>query len=99
MKVRLLFFAAARELTGLKEVELELDKAATPTSASIPDILTSRWPAIASILPNCVLAVNQEYVDADKHVDLKDGSCFRSLLSDLSVPSSLCPKRPIYLFA
>jgi molybdopterin converting factor small subunit len=77
MKVRLLFFAAARELVGEKEVELDLEPGTN--SSSVLSLLASRWPKLDAIINSCILAVNQEYTDSDSPTTLREGSSTMAL--------------------
>lgn len=73
-KVRLLFFAAARELLGgLAEAEAEVP--AGSTVADVRAYLTEAYPALAPIAATVTLAVNLHYVSrgAEARMEVKDG--------------------------
>lgn len=61
MRIRLLFFARARELAGVGETEIEVDPQAA-AGAVLKRVLQT-WPALEEIAGRCVLAVNQEYLE------------------------------------
>ncbi|XP_019623626.1 PREDICTED: molybdopterin synthase sulfur carrier subunit-like [Branchiostoma belcheri] len=60
VQVNLLFFAKSRELVGSKEATLAVP--GQTTSAQLLAAIVSRYPSLAVISNNLVLAVNQEYV-------------------------------------
>jgi molybdopterin synthase catalytic subunit len=60
VRVRVLFFARAREVAGVSEAELSLPDGAG--TAALEAALVAAHPGLASVLESCVLAVNQEYV-------------------------------------
>jgi molybdopterin converting factor subunit 1 len=59
MTITLKLFAAAREMSGASEVELELPDGAT--IADVKSMLTQMFPQIAGLLSRSVMARNQEY--------------------------------------
>ncbi len=65
MKVKVVLFAAARELTGKREIELDL-----PTAATVDHLkreLTARFPSLADLVTRSVLSVDHEFaVDSDR---------------------------------
>lgn len=61
MKVAVKLFAAARELAGREEVELELPAAAS--AAEVRAALAEQCAALAPLVARSLLAVNAEYVD------------------------------------
>ncbi|XP_078595674.1 molybdopterin synthase sulfur carrier subunit-like isoform X2 [Branchiostoma floridae x Branchiostoma japonicum] len=61
--VNILFFAKSRELVGSKEASLSIP--AQTTSAQLLAAIVSRYPSLAIISNNLVLAVNQEYITPD----------------------------------
>ena len=70
MKVRVLYFAAAREAAGLKEEEL----LSPPRDVSeLRLLLAKRHPALARILPRCRIAVDEEF--AKDETPILDGAC------------------------
>ena len=63
MRVKVLFFAAAREEAGSRELALELPGGAT--AGSLLDLLVQRFPGLLPLLPALQLAVNQAYAPHD----------------------------------
>ena len=59
MKVNVLFFASCREITGTREVELEVDEGTTV--AHLKEHLLQRYPALAGLSSSLSAAVNAEY--------------------------------------
>lgn len=57
--MKVLFFARARDLAGIAEADLEL--APGIRVADVRMALARRYPALASLLPHCALAVNDDY--------------------------------------
>jgi molybdopterin converting factor small subunit len=75
MKIKVLLFAAAREIAGEKEVLFEQVAEGTDAKQFLSDGILTKWPALKRIIDNIVLAVNQEYIDLsaqEPHL-LKDG--------------------------
>ncbi|KAK9834615.1 hypothetical protein WJX74_005787 [Apatococcus lobatus] len=70
MRVRLLFFARARELAGVGETEVEV--ASHATAAVVLKQVLETWPALEEVSGRCVLAVNQEYLEDMARI-LKEG--------------------------
>ena len=67
--LRIRYFAALREVTGREHEDIVL---ATPaTIASMRHELTTRYPALAAVLPRCLAARNRGY--ADDATTLTDG--------------------------
>lgn len=69
MKIRILFFAAYRELLDLGELKVEL-----PGEASVSDLLQHLWDrgdSFALLPSNPVVAVNREFAPLD--ATLQDG--------------------------
>jgi molybdopterin synthase catalytic subunit len=60
--VTLLYFAAARERTGLDREELELGG---QTVGAVVERLRELHPALAEVLPHCRVAVNQAFANDD----------------------------------
>lgn len=63
MTIRILFFARARDLAEAEVIDLE-----APTGFTVADLrrrLVENHPALAEILPRCMIAVNEEFA-ADK---------------------------------
>jgi molybdopterin converting factor subunit 1 len=61
MRVAVKLFAAGRELAGAAECVLELDGAVTV--GDVRHGLIERCPALASLAPRSLVAVNAEYAD------------------------------------
>ncbi|MFO0948461.1 MAG: molybdopterin converting factor subunit 1 [Planctomycetota bacterium] len=59
MKVRIVFFALARDQVGREEMELE--HSTSLTVRELRDLLMNRFPAAAVILGRSMIAVNEEY--------------------------------------
>lgn len=70
IRVRVLFFGAAREIVGSSEVELEIN--APATSASAFEEIKMRYPALARFGRSLLFAVNQEYAPVDREVRAGD---------------------------
>jgi len=70
MKIRVLFFASARQLAcGTKFFEIDL-----PENSSTSDLRTEilkHFPALEPVVFSITLAVNQEYVDGE--IALQEG--------------------------
>lgn len=60
LKVRVLVFAAAREVVGTPELPMTL--AAGATAGDVLDALCARWPGLAPYGASLRLAVNGDYV-------------------------------------
>ncbi len=61
MKITIQLFARARDLAGTGQVELDV-----PAAASIGDLrrsLAGRFPRMAPLVPNLLVAVGTEYAD------------------------------------
>ncbi|HEY6189166.1 MAG TPA: molybdopterin converting factor subunit 1 [Pyrinomonadaceae bacterium] len=69
LRVRVLFFGAAREIAGSAELELELQAPSRATSA-LEEVL-SRYPELRRFGRSLLLAVNQEYARED--LELREG--------------------------
>lgn len=76
MKVKVLLFAAAREIAGVREVSFDEVATGTTCSAFFADSVLAKWPSLKSISESIVIAVNQEYVDltAKEPLILNDGT-------------------------
>lgn len=59
MSIRVRLFAIARERAGASEVVLDLREGATV--AELRAALAERFPALAPLLPNVMIALNAEY--------------------------------------
>jgi len=71
MRVKLLFFARAREVAGTEGCDLELPGDAT--TDSLLQAVRERWPDLENVLAGALLAVNQEYHPRGTCEPLKDG--------------------------
>lgn len=60
MKIRVLFFAAARDAAGTGQLELEVDPSATV--GSLRERLPEIFPGLAPVLASSAFAVDEEYV-------------------------------------
>lgn len=63
MKVRVLLFAAHRELLSQSRLELEVSETATP--AGVFELLVEREPRLAQLKASTTFAVNREVVSPD----------------------------------
>ena len=70
MIVKVMLFAAARELTGRAAVELELPPGATV--ATLRAELARREPALAGVLARCVVAVNYDFAEEQQGLAAAD---------------------------
>ena len=70
MNVTVLLFAAAREAAGTDRVALDLARGATVADAF--GRLAASHPALASVLPSCRAAVDEEF--APRATALRDGA-------------------------
>jgi molybdopterin synthase catalytic subunit len=70
VRVRLLFFGAARDVAGANEIELDLKTPATAHSA-LEEIL-ARYPELRRFGRSLLFAVNQEYAQ-EQDVPIRDG--------------------------
>ncbi|MDQ6652522.1 MAG: MoaD/ThiS family protein, partial [Acidobacteriota bacterium] len=66
IKVRVLFFGAARDAAGHSEVDFVLKRAATAANA-LEEVL-EKFPALRRFGRSLLFAVNQEYAGADCEV-------------------------------
>ena len=61
MKIRVLFFASCRDITGQKETDVEIDS--ETTVGQFKNILLSRYPGLEGLHKVLSVAVNAEYSD------------------------------------
>ncbi len=61
MKIRIAFFAAARDITGCDWLDLEVDDESSVDS--VRGLLGQQYPEIVPIMETCTWAVDHEYVD------------------------------------
>ena len=59
LKVNVLFFASCREITGTREVDLEVDEGITV--ADLKEHLLQRYPALKGLSSSLSAAVNADY--------------------------------------
>ena len=72
MKIKILYFATAREAAaGLTEEIVELEDEAGTTELLAR--LLALHPALSSVMKSCILALNQEYVLKEDSRTLQDG--------------------------
>ena len=71
MKIKVLFFASARELVGDSMTELDVDS--PTTTAAVVDLLCERFPKLSLIRTTIAIAVNRIYTKLSEPVELKDG--------------------------
>jgi molybdopterin synthase catalytic subunit len=64
--VKVVFFGAARDAVGAEETTFELP--ASATAAMARESLLTRYPALAHFGKSLLLAVNQEYAEADRQI-------------------------------
>ena len=69
VRVRVLFFGAARDAAGHSEIDFVL-KSATTSGAAFEEVL-AKFPALRRFGQSLLFAVNQEYARADREV--RDG--------------------------
>jgi molybdopterin converting factor subunit 1 len=69
LRVRILFFGAAREIAGGAELELEL-RAPSSAASALEEVL-ARYPELRRFGRSLLLAVNQEYARED--LEIRDG--------------------------
>jgi molybdopterin synthase sulfur carrier subunit len=70
MPVRVLLFAGLREAAGTRELCVELDPA--DGVAELRAALARACPPLAPLLANAAIAVNEEFVDGDVHLQSGD---------------------------
>ena len=66
MKINVKLFAAARQNCGCEDVTVELDDAATVGDLRIS--LETRYPALGTILPVSMVALNHDYARDDEPI-------------------------------
>lgn len=65
VEVRVLFFAAAKDLAGCAGTTIRISPSSTPHFA-LNSFVLPKFPSLAALAPYCALAVNLEYVDASE---------------------------------
>ncbi len=68
--MKVLLFARARDLAGLGEIDI--DAPAGGRVADLRRVLGERFPKLASFLPHCAVAVNDEYANDDAVLAAED---------------------------
>jgi len=71
MRIKCLYFAAYREITDKKEELFDLEK--TVNSKEFIEIILIKYPGLEKLIGKSVLAINQEYIDRNAEVTLKEG--------------------------
>ncbi len=66
IRVNVLFFGAARDVTGTDEAQLKLDP--PHSSANAFEQVLNHWPALRRFGKSLLFAVNQEYARADRQI-------------------------------
>ena len=66
VKINLLFFARARELTQTSSTVLSIPTAQTYTAGDIKKVVRKAFPGLEEILPCCAVAVNCEYLEGEE---------------------------------
>jgi molybdopterin converting factor subunit 1 len=69
MTVNVKLFAILRERSGSKELSVELPDGSSAQAAVVE--LVKQLPAIADLVPQAAVAINQQY--ANRHATLQDG--------------------------
>ena len=69
MRVTVKLFAAAREKVGAEEVAVDLGEGATV--GDLRDLLADQYPALQTLLPHVLFAVDEKYAKED--LALTDG--------------------------
>jgi molybdopterin synthase catalytic subunit len=66
VRVKILFFGAARDATATEEISFELPDSATAATAR--EAILAQYPALASFGKSLLFAVNQEYAEPDREI-------------------------------
>lgn len=69
--ITVLFFARGRELSGVSEALIDVHDA--PDTANLIKYLLTTYPRLSEIVATTVFSLNQEYLDPNRVVPLKDG--------------------------
>jgi molybdopterin synthase catalytic subunit len=72
MQITVLFFARARDVTGVQSMHLEFEEERVGSDRAISAVVR-RYPDLESVLRSCLLAINQVYADKLPNQELKDG--------------------------
>ena len=65
--MKVLFFARTRDLAGAAAIDVEM-----PDASTVGDLrrrLAADYPRLAGLLPDCAIAVDEEFVDDDREVE------------------------------
>ncbi len=73
ISVKVLFFAKARETTGVQSISCSVTKG-TSVSTLLAATVLPKHPGLEAILPHCALAVNLEYLSRDKTGKLQESA-------------------------
>ena len=68
--VKVLFFGAARDLTGAEEILIELPDSSTAANAR--GVILAKYPALARFGKSLLFAVNQEYAESNRQIQEGD---------------------------
>jgi molybdopterin synthase sulfur carrier subunit len=74
--IKVLFFAAARELAQTTNSQISLpvgEDGSDPNTQQLREVIASKFPKLAEQVETITLAVNKEYIEDDKVITLKDG--------------------------
>lgn len=63
MRIKVLFFAAARERAGLKQDSFDIEEGST--TEQLRAAIIERYPGVQSVIAKLALAVNLEYIDGE----------------------------------
>ena len=74
MKVKVLFFASLKDISGENTIELEMEENTTVDSVKI--MITIMYPKLEPLLNFVRIAVNQEFVDAETVINNGDELAF-----------------------
>ncbi len=61
MKVKVLYFASLKSKLNKSYEEIDIDK--DITVKALKDLLSRKYPDLKEILDNCMIAINESYVD------------------------------------
>jgi molybdopterin converting factor subunit 1 len=70
MKITVLLFAIAKEVSGSDTISIDVPEHAT--ARDVLDQLAKELPAIVDLIPSCRLAVDQQYVTHDAKVGIQN---------------------------
>jgi molybdopterin converting factor subunit 1 len=93
-QVSVLFFASLKDLTGLRQVAMEL-----PDGASVLDLkveLQDRFPSLVPALKTVLVAVNREYASDDDSIPLGAEVALFPPVSGGYLIASAPPSYPIF---